>query len=163
MTRVRDFVTDLARAGKSFSEIKKNVEAAYRDRSLSSSQLYRIIKQARAGKVTEDQRHLNPKKTVRTAALIASVAAAVAADRRIDTRSLAAALGVCFRTICRILKDDLSLVKKSARWVPKLLSQVQKEDRVRISQDFVDAVERSGLCMLDRIITVPYHGGGRRK
>ena len=38
--------------------------------------------------------------------------------------------------------------------MPKLLSQVQKEDRVRISQDFVDAVERSGLSMLDRIITM---------
>ncbi len=107
------------------------MEAAYGDRSLSSSQIYRIIKQARAGKDTEDQRHLNPKKTVRTATLIASVAAAVAPDWCIDTRSLAAAHGVCLRTICRILKEDLGLVKKSARWVPKLLSQVQKEERVR--------------------------------
>jgi hypothetical protein len=62
MTRVRDFVADLARAGKSFSEIKNTVEAAYGDRSLSSSQLYRIIKQARAGKDTEDQHHFNPQK-----------------------------------------------------------------------------------------------------
>jgi histone-lysine N-methyltransferase SETMAR len=61
---------------------------------------------------------------------------------------------VCLRTICRILKEDLGLVKKSARWVPKLLSQVQKEERVRISQEFVDAVERSGLSMLDNIITM---------
>jgi hypothetical protein len=89
---------------------------------------------------TEDQRHLNPKKTVRTATLIASMAVAVAADRRIDTRSLAAAHGVCLRTICRILKEDLGLVKKSTCWVPKLLSQLQKEDRVRISQEFVDPV-----------------------
>jgi hypothetical protein len=47
--------------GKASLKKKKNVEAAYRDRSLSSSQLYRIIKQARAGKDTEDQRHLNKK------------------------------------------------------------------------------------------------------
>jgi hypothetical protein len=26
---------------------------------------------------------------------------------------------VCLRTICQILKEDLGLVKKSARWVPK--------------------------------------------
>jgi hypothetical protein len=38
--------------------------------------------------------------------------------------------------------------------VPKLLSQVQKEECMRISQDFVDAVERSGLSMLDNIITM---------
>jgi hypothetical protein len=48
----------------------------------------------------------------------------------------------------------LGLVKKSAHWVPELLSQVQKEERVRISQDFVDAVEHSGLSMLDHIITM---------
>jgi hypothetical protein len=95
------------------------VEAAYGDRSLSSSQIYRIIKQVRARKNTDDQRHLNLKKTVRSANLIASEAAAVADDRRIDTRSLSAAHGVCLRTICQILKEDLGLVKKSARWVPK--------------------------------------------
>ncbi len=38
--------------------------------------------------------------------------------------------------------------------LPKLLSQVQKEERVRISQDIVDAVECSGLSMLDHIITM---------
>ncbi len=61
---------------------------------------------------------------------------------------------MCLRTICRILKEDLGLVKKWPRWVPKLLSQVQKEDRMRINQKFVDAVERSGLSMLDCIITM---------
>jgi hypothetical protein len=86
--------------------------------------------------------------------LIASVAAAVANDRHIDTRSLAAAHGVCLRTICRILKEDLGLVNKLAHWVPKLLSQVQKEERVRISQDFFDAVECSEVSMLDNMVTM---------
>jgi hypothetical protein len=65
------------------------VDAAFGERSLSPSQIYRIIniKQARAGKNTDNQHHLNPNKTVHTASLIASVAAAVADDRRIDTRS----------------------------------------------------------------------------
>ncbi len=65
----------------------KTVEAAHRDRSLSSLQRYRIIKQARG-------RHLNIKKTVRTANIIASVVVAVANDQQIDTRSLHAAHGV---------------------------------------------------------------------
>ncbi len=38
--------------------------------------------------------HLNLKKTVRTANIITSVAAAVADDQQIDTRSLHAAYGV---------------------------------------------------------------------
>ncbi len=54
-------VAYLARAGKSFTEINKT-EAAYGVRSLSMSKIYRIIKQAKARKETEDQRHLNPPK-----------------------------------------------------------------------------------------------------
>jgi hypothetical protein len=50
MTREQDFVTNLTRAGKGFTKIKKTVEAANGDRSLSSSQIYRIIKQARPEK-----------------------------------------------------------------------------------------------------------------
>jgi hypothetical protein len=92
MARVQGKVFGLARAGKSFTEKKTGeAEAAYGDRGLSSSQIYRMIKQAKAGKNIEDQCHLNPKKTVRTAKLIG--AAAVANDRQIDTRSLAAAHG----------------------------------------------------------------------
>ncbi len=63
------------------------MEAAHGDRSLSSLQKYRIIKQAR-------ERHLNLKKTLCTANIIASVATAVADDQRIDTRSLHTAHGV---------------------------------------------------------------------
>jgi hypothetical protein len=63
MTRVRVFVTDLAKAGNSFAEIKEKVYAAYRGRSLSLSQIYRIIKLASAGKDTEDQGAIStPKK-----------------------------------------------------------------------------------------------------
>jgi hypothetical protein len=122
---------------------KKNSGSCLRGRSLSSSQIYKIIKQARARKNTDDQCHLNPKKTVRMANLIAYVAAAIDDDRQIDTRSLAATHGVCLRTICRRLC-----------WVPKLVSQVQKEECLRISNNFVAAVERSGLSILDNIVTM---------
>ncbi len=87
MTRVRDFIADRVRACKSFIEIKKIIEAAHGDQSLSSLQRYRIIKQARG-------HHLNLKITVRTADIIAYVAAAVADDQWIDTRSIHAAHGV---------------------------------------------------------------------
>jgi hypothetical protein len=45
-------------------------------------------------------------------------------------------------------------VKKSARWVPKLLSDEQKEECVRTCQAFVAAVQRRSLSMLDDIVTM---------
>jgi hypothetical protein len=56
-----------------------------------------------------------------TADLIASVTAAVAEDRRVSIQDLARTHRTSYGTISRILHSQLGLVKKSARWVPKLL------------------------------------------
>ena len=56
----------------------------------------------------------------------------------------------------------MGLVKKSARWVTKLLSREQMLERVRISNNFVAAINRCSLAMLYLIVTmdetlVSYH------
>jgi len=63
MTKVRDFVAGLARAGKTYKEIKETTEAAYGDQALKKTQIYEVMKKVKAGKNTEDQRHLSAKKT----------------------------------------------------------------------------------------------------
>ncbi len=62
MTEVRDFVAALARAGKSRKEIKPFLDAAYGDKTLSISQINRIIKAVKDGKSTSDLHHSNAKK-----------------------------------------------------------------------------------------------------
>ena len=88
MTAVRDFVAGLARAGKGFKEIQETVNAAYGDLALKRGAIYSILRKVKAGKNTKDQRHLNPKKKKRTAAIIASVAATVCEDGRDEFRIL---------------------------------------------------------------------------
>ena len=154
MTAVREFVAGLARAGKSFKEIEETVKAAYGDKALTRSAIYKIIKLVKAGKPTEDQRKNNAKKNVRNQWLIAPVSAAVGYDARVNIRDIAAANGVSYGTIFNILHKDLGLSKKSARWVPKLLTDAQKEQRVLSSNKFIAAVYRRSLAMLDNIITM---------
>jgi hypothetical protein len=84
MTGARNFVADLARAGKGYQEIKEIVDAAYSDQTLQKTAIYAIIKKVKAGETTADMRHLNPKKTVRTPELIASVTATIKEDRRLS-------------------------------------------------------------------------------
>ena len=50
-----------------------------------------------------------------------------------------------YGTIYNILHDDLGLEKLSARWVPKLLSQEQKQARVETSMAFNKMVQMKGL------------------
>jgi uncharacterized ferritin-like protein (DUF455 family) len=53
-----------------------------------------------------------------------------------------------------ILRDDLGLVKKSARWVPKLLNEDQKQESVRTCKEFVAAIQRRSMAMLDCTVTM---------
>ena len=118
MTRVHYFVVDLAKGGKSFGDIKKLVDDVYGDMARKKTQIYEILKRVKMGKNTDDRRGFTKQKT---ADLIASVAAAVAEDRRVSIQDLARAHGASYGTISRILHSQLGLVKKSARWVLKLL------------------------------------------
>ena len=154
MTKVKDFVADLAKAGKGLKEIKEMADTVYGDKSISSRQIYHLLKQVKAGENTDDRRRFNPQKTARTASLVAAVTTAVEADRRLCVRALAQALGTSRMTIHRILHDDLGLIKKSACWVPKLLSQEQKKERVRTSRQMVKLIREKGKGVLGQIVTM---------
>jgi hypothetical protein len=45
------------------------------------------------------------------------------------------------------------LKKKSAKWVPKLLSKDQKQERVWACKEFVTAIQGHSMAMLDYIVT----------
>jgi histone-lysine N-methyltransferase SETMAR len=154
MKEVRDFIAALDRGGKSRKEIKPLVDAAYGDKTLSISQINRIIKAVKEGKTTSDLRHSNAQKTKWTDDVVAAVAATIETDRRLTIREIAGMLGLTFATVQSTLTVDLGLVKKSARWVPKLLSSDQKEERVRRSEDFLQLLWRRSLAVLDNIVTM---------
>jgi hypothetical protein len=56
MTRVYDFVVDLAKGGKSFGDIKKLVDDVYGDKALKKTQIYEILKQLKLVENTDDRR-----------------------------------------------------------------------------------------------------------
>ena len=154
MTEVRRFVADLAMTGISFREIKELQEKRWGDLALKKTQIYAIIKKVKAGENAYDQRSLSSQKTKRTASSVAAVAAAIEEDRRFTVRSLVSVTGLSTMTIHRILKDDLGLVKKSARWVPKLLSDAQKKARVERCEEFLRLVRQQSKAVLNNIVTM---------
>jgi hypothetical protein len=94
MTGARNFVADLASAGKGYQEFKEMVNAAYGGQTLQKTASYAIIKKVKAGESTADMSHLNPKMTMRTPELITSVAAAIEEDCRLSLQTIAAARGI---------------------------------------------------------------------
>jgi histone-lysine N-methyltransferase SETMAR len=154
MSPIRDFVAGLARAGKGFKEIEKTILAAFKDVSLKKTQIYEIIKQVKKGKLTADQRKFNGRRKVRQPAFIADVAATIKENRRLSVRKLASTYGVSNNTIHNTLQKDLNLSKKSARWVPKLLTDNMKLERKRTSEALLAMVRRRSLAVLDNVVTM---------
>lgn len=154
MSPIRDFVAGLARAGKGCKEIEKTISAAFKDVTLKKTQIYEIIKKVKKGKSTEDQRKFNGRRKIRQPAFIADVATAINGNRRLTVRKLASTYGVSNNTIHNTLHKDLNLSKKSARWVPKLLTDDMKLERKRTSEALLAMVRRRSKAVLDNIVTM---------
>lgn len=153
MTKVREFVWNLAAAGHSAKAILQDVETAFHPKAMTLTQIYRIIKAYKEGRDREDQRGQNAKKTVRTPEMIVAVKDYIESDRRVTYTDIEEAFGLTPGTVNTIIKDDLGLIKKSARWVPRLLDFEQKKKRVDLSMDFCKLATRKA-DFLQSIVTM---------
>ena len=154
MTRPHDFAADLAKAGKGFKEIKELVDSVYGIKGLKKTAIYDIIKKVKAGNNTDDQRRFNAKNTKRTAEKIEEISASIESNRRISIQELTSACGLSYGSVSNVIHKDLGLVKKSARWVPRLLSEEQKMERTRCSELVINMVQKGSLGILDKIVTM---------
>ena len=59
-------------------------------------------------------------------------------DPRLKLSYIADEMGVPKPAICSMLTEDLGMKMVSARWVPKLLSASQKQDRVDFCNDLLN-------------------------
>ncbi len=106
----------------------------------------------KARKNTDDKWRFNPKKTTRTADLVAAVATTVEEDLLIRAQSLVKTFDMSAGTIFNIIHNILGLIKKSTRWVPKLLSPDQVEQRVETSAALIQLAQDMERGILSRII-----------
>ena len=154
MTKVREFIANLARAGKSFKDIREMAETAFPGQCLSKSQIYLIIKNVKDGVEAGDNRGVATTRWKTDADFIEAVRLDVESDRRVTIRTLAQRHDVAISTIYKVLTNDLGLSKKSARWVPRLLSEEQKSARVAASKAFLKRYHDEGERFLNRTVTM---------
>ena len=77
----------------------------------------------------------------------------IRSDRRQTVREVGEKLGPSKTSVHRVLNKDLSMNKVCAHWIPRLLTENEKERRVVASREFLLKNQRNPT-FLDRIITV---------
>ena len=83
MTRVRDFVVDLANGGHSHNEIMEELDRTFGPKAMSKPAIYKILHTINAGGDATNQRGMGAAFPVRTPEVIASVKAFIESDRHV--------------------------------------------------------------------------------
>ena len=74
-------------------------------------------------------------------------------DRRITVREVSQGVDCSVGTVHTIIHESLNIRRFCARWIPKMLSECQKAQRVESCRRFVQRFEREGQDFLSRIVT----------
>lgn len=74
-------------------------------------------------------------------------------DRRITVAEIASEVGISYGSAQAIITDNLEYRKVSARWVPRLLTEDQKRQRLEMCKRLLIRYEAEGEAFLHRIIT----------
>lgn len=154
----RRFAYDLGRAGLNALEAKPLIEKACNEGVLSRAMIYRLVKAGKEGKPFNTHEGTRPKETAaakaRNPELIDAVRGFVEEDRRVSVVDVAHNFDVSTGTAFNILHSDLGLTKKSARWVPKLLSEDNMRCRVDTARKILKLDSRLGLAFRRSVVTM---------
>ena len=74
-------------------------------------------------------------------------------DRQISVRRVANELGISKSMVHDIMNNQLGMKKVYTRWVPKLLTPLQRMNRVECCQELLQQTEANPIQSLSRIVT----------
>jgi hypothetical protein len=72
-------------------------------------------------------------------------------DRCVMVRGIAEQLSLSYYAVQRILTEELNMSKVVARWVPRILTEVDRQKHMQCSPQFLKRYEAHGEDFLDRI------------
>ena len=130
MSNQHDFILTLVKAGKSVYQVETLIKDSYGDQAFTKRSIQRIMKAVKEGGDGKDERS-GSKPWVRTPDNIGLIHDLIKDNGRLTLHDLSLQTNMNETTIYRILTINLGLVIKCARWVPRLLTAEQKQERVR--------------------------------
>ena len=115
---------------------------------------FRWVKAFKAGEfsVKDDTRPGRPKTSV-TKANIAAVKIVVEQDARLSVKDIASCTGISEGSMQTILKKRLDLRKVCARWVPQLLTEEQKTQRLKCARDLLKTYKGCNSRVVFNLLT----------
>ena len=115
---------------------------------------FRWVKAFKAGKFSaeDDIRPGRPKTSV-SKAKIAAVKIVVEQDERLSVKDIVSCTGISEGSVQTILKNRLDLRKVCARWVPHLLTEAQKTQRLKCARELLKIYKGCNSRVISNLLT----------
>lgn len=151
---VRIVIKYLTLKGLSITDIKNELDSTLGDSSPSTSTIHKWHSEFKRGSMsTNDAPRSGRPKMAADEGNVEKVKEIVLSDRRLKVREIAEASGIPKSSVFRILHEDLGMKKLCARWVPRLLTDLHKENRVTTSKQCL-ALINSNPNFFSQLITM---------
>jgi transposase len=130
--------------GLSPYEIHSKFIKVYRGSSPSFSTIKKCPAEFKRGRTSleDDPREGHPKSAT-TSEIIEHVHDMVLDDRRMKVREIAETVGISKERVGYILHEELDMKKLYARWVPRLVTAVQKRTRMKTSEQCLERFNKN--------------------
>jgi [histone H3]-lysine36 N-dimethyltransferase SETMAR len=150
----RSVIKFLTKEGIGPKDIHQRMVNVYGDHAPSKTTVKKWAAEFKRGResIEDDPRSGRPVDAT-SPEICSAVERLVMEDRRLKVDQIAEALGISHGSVETILHEKLGLSKVCARWVPRMLTPVQKEDRMKASSELLSLYrsDPDGFCA--RIVT----------
>ena len=126
-TEIRSYIKCRIRLNIDSKQIFNELCGIYGPQTISMRTVFRWVKAFKAGKFSVED---NTRPERPTKANIAAVKIVVEQDARLSVKDIASCTGISEGSVQTILKKRLGLRKVCARWIPHLLTEEQKTQRL---------------------------------
>ena len=153
-TEIRSYIKCRIRLNIDSMQICNELSGIYRPQTISMRTVFRWVKAFKAAKFSvEDDTHPGRPKTSVTKANIAAVKTVVEQDARFSVKDIASCTGISEGIVQTILKKRLDLRKFCARWVPHLLTEEQKTQRLKCARELLKTYKGCNSRVISNLLT----------
>ena len=132
----RAIIFFLWKEGSSGSDIAQRLKDVFEESALNKTAVYKWLQRFNTGResLEDDPRSGRPSTSV-TAENIETVEELIEKDRRVTIHEIACSTGIAATQVHEIIHRHLHMSKLTARWIPRLLTETQKNARMEACQE----------------------------
>ena len=153
-TEIRSYIKCRIRLYIDSKQIFNELCGIYGPQTISMRTVFRWVNAFKAGKFSvEDDTCPGRPKTSVTKANIAAVKIVIEQDAGLSVKDIASCTGISEGSVQTILKKRLDLRKVCARWVPHLLTEVQKTQHLKCARELLKTYKGCNSRVISNLLT----------